>query len=461
MNTFLLTADRAVLLQIIEHQEETIAHQEQMIAQLQAQISSLQAELARRDTSDDASASGGIRSAPALVKPSRPKGAKAHSRKQRAKGFARRRLPPSQRVEHALDQCPHCGCAMRGGTVKRTRQVWHIPLVPVQVIEHVFIERRCPRCGQRCLPKPKEVLPEVIGRHQLSISTMAMIAALHEVGRLPVRAICWYLETFHALKLSVGEVVQVLHVVARQAAGMMGQLLEELRASPVVHGDETVWRQEGQNGYFWVFNTPTVRYFQHRFSRSGEVVTEILGADFAGTLVSDFYGGYNRMEGQHQRCWAHLLRDIHELKEKWPTATETLAWAEEVHALYRRAQEYCARHPEARPKERVAQQHIFERELLALVAPYLQRECPQQVLCKRIANFLPELFTFVADPRVPADNNAAERSIRPLAVSRKVSGGTRSPQGTQTKGILATIFGTWRAQHLNPFVACCNLLVPP
>jgi hypothetical protein len=339
--------------------------------------------------------------------------------------------------------------------------VLHLPIVPVQVIEHAFIERQCPQCGKRCVPKPKEVLKEVLGQHRLSIASMATIATLYAVGRLPIKTICWYLQTFHALTLSVGEVVDVLQAVAKRAQGTVDKFVAELRASPVVHGDETTWREEGQNGYFWVFSTPTVRYFLHRDSRSGEIVNEVLGADFAGTLVSDFYGGYNRMEGQHQRCWAHLLRDVHELKEQWPATPAVQTWAAQVRAVYQQAQDYGTTHVGATPQERVAQQRALEQALAALAEPYLASKCPQHVLCKRIVTFLPELFTFVADPRVPADNNAAERSIRPLAVSRKISGGTRSEQGTQTKEVLATLFGTWFLRRLNLFVACCQLLAPP
>ena len=457
MDTHLLATDRTKLLQLIEQQAQTIAQQEQMIAQLQAELAALRAA---RDVQPSEPESAATHEAPAFVKPNRPKSSAGQRRKKRAHGYARRRSQPTQRVEHALDQCPDCGSAMRGGSVKRTRQVLHIPIVPVQVIEHVFIERRCPQCGKRHVPKPKEVLKEVLGQHRLSVSTMAMISALREVGRLPIRTVCWYLQTFHSLTLSVGEVVDVLHAVAKEAQGTVDKLLEELRASPVVHGDETTWREEGRNGYFWVFSTPLLRIFLHRFSRSGEIVNEVLGADFDGTLVSDFYGGYNRMDGQHQRCWAHLLRAMHELKEKWPDAPAVHAWAEQVHVVYQRAKDYCAAHAEAKPKARVAQQRAFEQELLALAQPYLETQCPQRVLCKRIESFLPELFTFVADPRVPADNNAAERSIRPLAVTRKVSGGTRSEQGTDTKEILATVFGTWLVRLLNPFTACCQLLTP-
>ena len=67
----------------------------------------------------------------------------------------------------------------------------------------------------------------------------------------------------------------------------------------------------------------------------------------------------------------------------------------------------------------------------------------------------------MAEPDVPADNNPAERSLRHLVVSHKVSGGTGSEQGTERKMTLASLFGTWRAQGLNPLAACRQLLVSP
>ena len=72
------------------------------------------------------------------------------------------------------------------------------------------------------------------------------------------------------------------------------------------------------------------------------------------------------------------------------------------------------------------------------------------VLCQRVERFLPERFTFVAEPRAKVDNNAAERSLRPTVVSRKISGGTRSPEGSNTRSVLASLFGTWRLRGRNP-----------
>jgi hypothetical protein len=82
----------------------------------------------------------------------------------------------------------------------------------------------------------------------------------------------------------------------------------------------------------------------------------------------------------------------------------------------------------------------------------------QGKLCRRIERFIKELFVFVADPAVPSENNAPERSLRHLVTSRKISGGTRSDQGTSSKITLASIFGTWRARRLNPLLQSRQLL---
>ena len=93
------------------------------------------------------------------------------------------------------------------------------------------------------------------------------------------------------------------------------------------------------------------------------------------------------------------------------------------------------------------------------------RACPERSrrgkLCRRIERFIKELFVFVADPAVPPENNAAERSLRHLVTSRKISGGTRSPQGTNSKMTLSSLFGTWRARGLNVLLQCRQLLTSP
>ena len=68
---------------------------------------------------------------------------------------------------------------------------------------------------------------------------------------------------------------------------------------------------------------------------------------------------------------------------------------------------------------------------------------------------------YVWEPGVPSDNNGAERDLRQLVVTRKISGGTRSAVRTQTKMALSTLYSTWTARGLDPLLACRQLLISP
>ncbi len=237
----------------------------------------------------------------------------------------------------------------------------------------------------------------------------------------------------------------------------MARIVECIRASAVVHGDETGWREQGSNGYVWTFSTPTERYFLRR-GRNKEVVDEVLDESFSGVLVSDFYAAYNHYPGLKQRCWAHLLRDIHGLRVLYPEDTKLARWAASVQKLYQKAQAFTSPDPGQRRQAQLG----LERRLLACCRPFLNDPLAVQgKLCRRIERFIKELFVFVAQPEVPSDNNLAERSLRHLVTSRKISGGTRSEQGTGTKMVWASLLGTWRARGLNPLLECRRLLSSP
>jgi hypothetical protein len=66
-------------------------------------------------------------------------------------------------------------------------------------------------------------------------------------------------------------------------------------------------------------------------------VFERLRGDFGGYLVTDFCAAYNSYPGKHQRCWVHLLRLLHDLKERHPQDAAVRAWARAVRRLYDRA----------------------------------------------------------------------------------------------------------------------------
>ena len=436
----LSTASRDVLIAIITQQQAAIAQLERRITELEGQ----------------ARAGGPPRMPGIKPQPERKPPAQRKPRKQRHHGFARQRMTPTHRTEHVVESCPDRGTHLSGGWTHRTREVIDLPVMPVQVTEHVFITRTCPVCERRQRPSA-ELGGVVLGHRRLGVNLLSLIVTLREEGRLPIRSIQWYLRTVHQLRLSVGAIVGAIHRTAQKAKPVVAGIVNRIRASPVVHADETGWREDGVNGYIWTFSTPTERCFLRR-GRGKEVVDEVLGESFAGVLVSDFYAAYNHYDGLKQRCWAHLLRDIHDLVALYPKNAQLARWAGAIHQLYVEANAFT----HLKALQRRAFQVALEQKLLAICRPFLDDPSAIQArLCRRIERFIKELFVFVAEPQTPPDNNAAERSLRHLVISRKVSGGTRSAQGTESKMTLASLFGTWRAQHLNPLTACRQLLVSP
>lgn len=375
---------------------------------------------------------------------------------------ARRRATPTQIVEHHIAVCPICDLRLGGISLARCREVIDVPPPPpVQITEHRIFKGWCDQC-QKWHEAPVDLHEEVLGQGRMGVRLASTIAYLRTSLRLPIRQIREQLSTLHGIEVSIGEIVEVLHRISTHAQPVLDGLQAEIRGSPAIQADETGWREDGHNGYIWSVSTPTVRYYEYHHSRAGEVVKEVIGDDFQGVLGSDFYSGYNIHQGLHQRCWVHFLRDIHDLKKLHPDDAQLWQWAKEVKLVYERAKATPACDPllpmNKQHAQRVALQHAFEQELWALCAPFAHTPALMHTLCERVERFLPELFVFVAYPGVPSDNNLAERSVRPLVIARKISGGTRSPRGSSTRMALASLFGTWMAQGLNPFSQCLALL---
>ena len=442
----------------LEQALAVIAQQQALIATLEARVRDLEQQLAQRDKDDPA------KRMPGLKPGGTPRHRKPGPRKRRPHGFGRRLSPtPTEVVVHAAPTCPHCRAPLAGGRERWRKEVVDLPPAqPARVIHHVYLERTCPACGRRVAPPrvAPEELGVLAGRQRLGIDLLARIAVWRTEFRLPIPVIAWGLGALHRLELSEGAIVAALRRVAAAGQPLVEQVLAAIRASPRVHADETGLREDGTNGYLWSFSTPTERYYV-RGDRTKAMVDHVLGPAFAGVLCTDFYAAYDHYAGPHQRCWRHLLADVHDLATQHPRDAALKDWADQVHGVYARARRFAAT-AEPDPTVREREQRACETALLARCRDHLGADkavVPQAVLCRRIAKYLPELFTFVAEPLVDSTNNAAERSVRPVVVQRKISGGTRSPAGTSTFCTLQALFGTWRARNLDPLVACRDLLL--
>jgi transposase len=434
-----VTLSHDELAALVQQQARIIAEQQATIARLEQRIRDLD---------------GGVAPPRRMPghKPAQGQRGDRPPRSKRSVNLARRRASATAQVTHALAVCPHCGAPLAGGSLKRTREVIEIVAQPVVVTEHVVLERCCGACQRRVTPVVA-LDGLVVGRSRLGVGVLSLIAWLREELRLPLAAIQRYLASVHDLRLSVGGIVGALGQVARAGQPEHERILAAIRASPVIHADETGWREDGTNGFLWTFATPTACVYTH--GGRGKAMVDATLAGAVGTLVTDFYGVYDHYPGVQQKCWAHLWRDIHELERQHPADERLTTWIGAVAAIYRDATGRV--HPDERA--RMAQCRALQSRLQAACQPFLADEtAPQALLCRRIEKYRHSLFTFVIDPAVPATNNAAERSLRHLVVSRKISGGTRSTQGTQTKLTLASLFTTWRLRGLDSLVACRQML---
>lgn len=381
-------------------------------------------------------------------------------RKLRTPVPGRRRAVPDRIVVHAPAVCPGCAAPLTRGRLVGRRQVLELPPVRAAVIEHRVLERTCRHCDTRCRGQMPDLSAEVGADRRVSWRVAALVAVLRTKLRLPIAQLQWLLGEVWNLRLSVGTLCGLLHEAARAVRPVSAGLVAEARASPVLHLDETSWREAGRGGWVWTLTTPTVRLFRFSTSRAGAVARALLGEETEGTIVSDFYTAYDQCDGLHQRCWAHLLRDIHELTEQHPDDTALHAWAAGMHAIYRAAVAWVAAAGGCSPAERDQARRRFEADILALCRAE-PAGVPHAALCQRVERYHPELFTFVADPAVPPTNNAAERALRPLVIARKISGGTRSADGTQTRMLLQSVIATWDLRGLDPVAELLALLRAP
>ncbi len=427
---------------------------------LKGAIIELQEKLQQKDSGDDSSTK-----LPSFVKLNVKKKKKT-SRKTREHGFARNSEKATKQVFHSYDVCP-CGGVLGKPSVAYARQIIDIPTVSYEVVDHVIFKRHCFSCKKRVYPKV-DLSTVVLGKGRIGINLMSAIFAMREEENLSVSQIQAHLKTFYHLNLSTGEIVEILHQEAALSSAEYEQIKQNLLTSRVIYADETGGRENGINGYHWSFSNQKFHLLIYRRSRSSKVVKEVFGENgenFEGVLVTDFYSSYNAYLGPHQRCWVHLFRDIKKLKDDNPKDKLLKAWIRSVHKVYEEAKFYPGPDPNLLPalkeQERIEKETYFKQKLKKLCDPYIKTQLPQSKLSARGIKYLSEMFAFVRFEGVNPDNNMAERAVRKTVIKRKISFGTRSQKGSETRSILGSLFGTWRLQNLNPFEQMRLLLLTP
>jgi transposase len=355
------------------------------------------------------------------------------------------------------ESCPHC----RTGLVDLEDHERIVEdFIPAKKIATCYHTRSgfCPCCRRRVESRAAEQPPAAnIPHGQLGLNALASAMVLRVVHRLPFRQVKQVLADVPELSVSPGAIARQVQRVAGWLEADREQLLLELRASPQVYADETGWRTHGRNGYLWVITSPTHTLFHVDKSRSGEVIRDLLGKAFGGTLVTDYFIAYFRMKCKKQKCLTHLLRDLVESAEE-SEAFKSSVFFRKCKRLIKEMLLLKGRWDTLGDECYFRRVRRLERRLDHL-AQESYDEPNARRLGKRLRRYQKELTAFLWDKDLDGTNNAAERALRPAVVARKISGGNLSEQGADSWATVASLLRTAVQQGKNALDAMKCLLV--
>lgn len=334
------------------------------------------------------------------------------------------------------ERCPQCGAALQDkGT--ESHGVLDLPPLKAERILYRLPKQYCPHCRRTYQPPAPGVFPKSLYGNQL----IATVGAMHYLHGIPQGRIC------EQIGIGRGALLKIFHRLAQLLAPVLEHLVEQYRQSPVKHADETGWRNDGQNGHVWLFATEKISLFLFRKTRSASVAREVLGTEpLPGTLVVDRYSAYNQAPCALQYCYAHLLREVEDLEKEFPENTEVRAFVGTMAPLLATAMNLRSLPiADAQFYEQTGQVKSQIQEVVHSPAQHLGIRRIQEIFHKN-AN---RLYRWVEDRQIPADNNLAERDLRFAVIARKVSFGSQSQAGAQTRGVLMTTLHTLRKRIRN------------
>ena len=443
-----LRAENGELRAMIEVQKRTIAVLAQRVEQLEARLREQGARLGRNSGNSSSPPSSDPPGAPPPAPPKRTGrkrgGQPGHDKHSRD-------LVPPERVNRTIavkpEVCRRCGDALTGNDPDPYRhQVTELPKVVATVDEYQLHALDCPKCGI----STRATLPPGVPAGQFGPRLQALVCVCSGAYRMSKRGIEEMVEDFFDVPISLGSVANLEQATSEAVAAPVEEVARTIREQPVVHADETGWYERSKRAWLWVAVAAQMAVFLIRRSRGAQVAKELLGAAFAGILVSDRWSAYAWVDvARRQLCWAHLLRQFRGFQDHGPEA-KAIGRALELltdtmfHAWHR---------VRDGTKTRAAFQKLIE-PLRQHVVARLQEgaACPAQAVagrCREILELEPALWTFAYVEGVEPTNNVGEHRIRHGVMWRKTSFGTDSPSGSRFVERILTVVTTLRMQKRN------------
>jgi transposase len=330
--------------------------------------------------------------------------------------------------------CCGCGADLAGAavTAQRRHQVTDIEPAPApKVTEYVAQAKECAGCGT---VTAGELPAHVRARASYGPETCAQAANLVSGHHVPVYRATLLLCQLAGVAVSTGWMAGIRGRAAGlvEASGFMDRVRGLLKTAAAVHADETPARAAAGTRYVHLACT---RYLTHMHAgdRSAEAIDagQVLPG-YQGVIVRDGYAGYGHLSSAlHAWCGVHLLRDLKGLYDFEPAKQD---WASRMAGVLIEARDAAA-------AARLAGQAALDAAVLddlvtryrALAAEGLAANLYRRTatakdarrLARRFRSFEDMILRFATRPDLDIfSNNEAERTIRPVKVQQRGSGGS-------------------------------------
>lgn len=376
-------------------------------------------------------------------------GHKGHTKEQTAL--------PNTTIECVPEICPECGRAIdpSGLHIAERRQIWDlpVPIAPV-VTEYLRMEGTC-QCGHCCKGNlPREATAPV----SYGPNVHALVGYMSTLQSIPFKRMVDILNSVFGLRISQGTVSNILQRMRKKAEAEMKSIRDGIVCSGVVGADETGVKINGGQHWVWTFQTEALTYMTVDKGRGKAVIDKHFPDGLPESiLVTDRHSSYFNMDVKdHQICIAHLLRNLVYLSQTVPDSD----WPIKMMELLRDAIHTKHLSPDGIVDGKETERLRVGLDELMDNLPTVKDEAQQKTLKDFIINLSTKkeyLLTFLTNPAVPADNNASERSVRPVKTKMKVSGQFKNTDGATSYTNLHSIVQTARKNNRDPFLALLEL----
>ena len=283
---------------------------------------------------------------------------------------------------------------------------------------------------------------------QLGPDAQAAVVELNKQAGLSHGKVTQCLDHLFGISLSRGGSVHTVLRAAARCEPVYEAIRQSVGQAAWVVPDETGWRVGGHPAWLHTLVGPEATAYVIDPTRSADVAADILGLDYAGTMIHDGWSPYDRFhEASHQQCLSHLLRRSDAMAA---AATRgAVCFPRRVAELLRAGLDLRDRHAAGAISTHglaVARGRL-ENELADVVFPP-KTNAANERLAKHLWAHRDELFTFLRQPGLDATNWRAELAIRFGVVLRKVWGGSRTWVGARAQSVLMSVWRTcWQQER--------------